>query len=200
MFLNNLYCIVSNYTLALQYQCFQQCLFLYYFTFTSNKLSTAFKYYTFISFLCFSCCFIISCSNTCNSSINKYVCITLITKNSIVDVNLMSLLVLYVPLDRSFISIPFFVLNQMVDLIYCVVNVLFFDIPLLYYYTNLNSSMICCLFSGDMYLSFGFSLSALSKLFLNVIPSKIFLNAIPLKHLLFFSAILLPIKFASAAF
>ena len=88
----------------------------------------------------------------------------------------------------------------MVDLIYCVVNVLFFDIPLLYYYTNLNSSMICCLFSGDMYLSFGFSLSALSKLFLNVIPSKIFLNAIPLKHLLFFSAILLPIKFASAAF
>ena len=112
----------------------------------------------------------------------------------------MSLLVLYVPLDRSFISIPFFVLNYMVDLIYCVVNVLFFDIPLLYYYTNLNSSMICCLFSGDMYLSFGFSLSALSKLFLNVIPSKIFLNAIPLKHLLFFSAILLPIKFASAAF
>ena len=88
----------------------------------------------------------------------------------------------------------------MVDLIYCVANVLFFDISLLYYYTNLNSSMICCLFSGDMYLSFCFSLLALSKLFLNVISSTIFLNAFQLKHLLFFAAIFLPIKVASAAF
>ena len=28
----------------------------------------------------------------------------------------------------------------------------FFDIPLLYYYTNLNSSIICCLCSGDIYI------------------------------------------------
>ena len=39
---------------------------------------------------------------------------------------------------------------------YCLTNLLFFDIPLLYY-VNLNSSIICCLFSGDIYLSFGFS-------------------------------------------
>ena len=39
-------------------------------------------------------------------------------------------------------------------------NVLFFGIPLLYYYINLNSSIICCLSSGDIYLSFGISLLA----------------------------------------
>ena len=38
-----------------------------------------------------------------------------------------------------------------------VTNLLFFDSPLLYNYTNLNSSIICCLFSGDIYLSFGIS-------------------------------------------
>ena len=42
---------------------------------------------------------------------------------------------------------------------YCLENLLFFDIPLLYYYTNLNLSIICCLFSGDIYLSFGISIS-----------------------------------------
>ena len=40
----------------------------------------------------------------------------------------------------------------------CLTNLLFFDVPLLYYYINLNSSIICCLFSGDIYLSFGISL------------------------------------------
>ena len=38
-------------------------------------------------------------------------------------------------------------------------NLFIFDIPLLYYYTNLNSSIIYCLFSGDIYLSFGISIS-----------------------------------------
>ena len=42
----------------------------------------------------------------------------------------------------------------MVDLMYCLTNLLFFDIPLLYY-VNLNSSITCCLSSGDIYLSFG---------------------------------------------
>ena len=37
---------------------------------------------------------------------------------------------------------------------------LFFGIPLLYYYINLNSSMIFCLSCGDIYLSFGISLLA----------------------------------------
>ena len=39
-------------------------------------------------------------------------------------------------------------------------NLLFFGIPLLYYYVNLNSSIICCLFFGDIYLSFGIPLLA----------------------------------------
>ena len=37
-------------------------------------------------------------------------------------------------------------------------NLLFFGIPLLYYYINLNSSIIFCLFCGDIYLSVGISL------------------------------------------
>ena len=40
---------------------------------------------------------------------------------------------------------------------YCLTNYLFFNIPLLYYYTNLNSSIIWCLFPGAIYLSFGIS-------------------------------------------
>ena len=39
-------------------------------------------------------------------------------------------------------------------------NLLVFGIPLLYYYINLNSSIICCLSCGDIYLSFGISLLA----------------------------------------
>ena len=49
----------------------------------------------------------------------------------------------------------------MVDLMRCLTNWLFFDILLLYCYTNLNSWIICCLswryvsyFLGDMYLIF----------------------------------------------
>ena len=37
-------------------------------------------------------------------------------------------------------------------------NLLFFDIPLLYYYISLNSSISCCLSFGEIYLSFGISL------------------------------------------
>ena len=37
-------------------------------------------------------------------------------------------------------------------------NLIFFGIPILYYYINLNSSIICCLSCGDIYLSFGISL------------------------------------------
>ena len=39
-------------------------------------------------------------------------------------------------------------------------NLLIFGIPLLYYYINLNSSIICCLSCGDIYLSFDISLLA----------------------------------------
>ena len=37
---------------------------------------------------------------------------------------------------------------------------IFFGILSLYYYINLNSSIICCLSCGDIYLSFGISLLA----------------------------------------
>ena len=69
---------------------------------------------------------------------------------------------------------------------YCLANLLFFDIPLLYYYTSLNSSIICCLFPGDIYLSFGisFSLSASSKSFCDDFFEKFVI----------LSAILLPIE------
>ena len=43
----------------------------------------------------------------------------------------------------------------MVDVMYCPASLLFFDISLLYYYINVNSTIICSLFSGDIYLSLG---------------------------------------------
>ena len=46
----------------------------------------------------------------------------------------------------------------MLDLVYCLTNLLFSDIPLLYYCINLESSIIFCLSSGDIYLSLGISL------------------------------------------
>ena len=52
----------------------------------------------------------------------------------------------------------------MVDLMHFLANILLFDIPLLYYYTNLNSSIICFFYSGDIYFSFGTSISLLTSL------------------------------------
>ena len=55
----------------------------------------------------------------------------------------------------------------MVDLVCCLTNLLFFDIQLLYYYINLNVSIICCISFGDTYLSFDISvsLSTVSEVF-----------------------------------
>ena len=53
----------------------------------------------------------------------------------------------------------------MVDLMHCLTNLLLFDIRLLYYDTNLNLPIIRCLFSGDIYLSFGICVSWLALLF-----------------------------------
>ena len=44
------------------------------------------------------------------------------------------------------------------DLMRHLPNSLFFSIPLLYYYINLNSSIVCCLSFGEIYLSFSISL------------------------------------------
>ena len=46
----------------------------------------------------------------------------------------------------------------MADLMRHLSNLLFFGIPLLYYYISLNSSIICCLSFREIYLSFGISL------------------------------------------
>ena len=74
----------------------------------------------------------------------------------------------------------------MVDLVHCLINSLFFNILLLYYYTSLNSSIISCLFYGDMYLSFGVSDSSLASLFCGFLYF--------LETLVILSAVLLPIK------
>ena len=54
-------------------------------------------------------------------------------------------------------------------MIWCLTDLLFFDTPLLYYYINLRSSIIFCLFSGDVDLSSGIflpcSFVTVSKLF-----------------------------------
>ena len=44
-------------------------------------------------------------------------------------------------------------------MVHCLIIFFFFDIPLLYYYINFRSSIIFCLFSRDIYLSLGISLS-----------------------------------------
>ena len=68
----------------------------------------------------------------------------------------------------------------MVDLVCYLRDLFFFYSPLLYCYTNLNSSIICCLSSGDFYLFFGTSVSLLASSFFET--------------LVILSAILLPIK------
>ena len=82
-------------------------------------------------------------------------------------------------------------------------NLLFFGIPLLYYYINLNSSIICCLSFGDIYLSFGISLltsfdnNSSSRAFF-----KDFLESNSFDTLVILLAILLPTRspVASAVF
>ena len=82
----------------------------------------------------------------------------------------------------------------MVDSLYHLIRLLFFDIPLLllYYYINLRSSIIFCLCYGDAYLSLSISSSLVSQLFC----SEVF------KTLVILLAILFPMKspVASAVF
>ena len=84
----------------------------------------------------------------------------------------------------------------MVDLVYYLTNLLFFDIALLYYYINLGWSIIFFLSFGDIYLSLSISLS-----FSFVIVSESFCGEL-LKTFVILLGILLPIKspVASAVF
>ena len=47
----------------------------------------------------------------------------------------------------------------MTDLVFCLIDLLCFDIPLLYCYINLISSKVFFLFSGNIYIVLGISLS-----------------------------------------
>ena len=105
--------------------------------------------------------------------------------------NLIWVLTLYVPLDSSFLSTQFFVLN--LDSWFGVLSNKFiiFDIQLLYYYTNLNSSIISYLFYGDIYLSFGISVLSSFVFKCNSFKCNSFGD---FETLITWSAILLPIK------
>ena len=100
------------------------------------------------------------------------------------------------PLIHHLLQPNFLLQIYIVDLVRCLTNVLFFDIPLLCCYSILNSSIICCLLSGDMYLSVGTSnLSSLcernsSKL--NFLED--FFEHHSVEKLVILSSVLLPIK------
>ena len=77
-------------------------------------------------------------------------------------------------------------------------NLIFFGIPLLYYYINLHSSIICYVSCGDIYLTFGISLFAL----FDDNPFECDSFAVFFEILIILSAILLPSRYpvASAVF
>ena len=81
----------------------------------------------------------------------------------------------------------------MVNLMYCLTIFLYFDVPLLYYYINHISLIIIYLFSGDIYLSFGISISNLVFFVLASTVSGLFCGKL-LVTFVILSAISLPIK------
>ena len=76
----------------------------------------------------------------------------------------------------------------MIDLVYYLKNLSFFDIPLLYYYINLRLSIIFCFCSRDICIYLGISLSCSF-----VIVSELFCGEL-LQTFVILLAILLPIK------
>ena len=78
-------------------------------------------------------------------------------------------MVLYVSYASSFILTYFFALNLFGWFGVFFNKIIIFDISLLHYYNNFRSSIVFCIYSGDIYLSLGISLSWLlvtvSKLF-----------------------------------
>ena len=81
----------------------------------------------------------------------------------------------------------------MIDLVYCLKHLLYFDISLMYYYINIRSSMIFCLSSRDIYLSFGMFLSCSFLTICKLFCSKV------LAFFVILSVILLPIKWPAAS-
>ena len=79
------------------------------------------------------------------------------------------ILLVYLANESQFLSVTFWLAlfgvvpvasaTVIIILVYCITNLLFFDIPLLYFYIKLRLSRIFCLNSGDIYLALGISLS-----------------------------------------
>ena len=113
MCLNNYCYIILNYMSALQHQDLWHYLLVCYFTYVVGKRGPFFNYYLFIvSICCYYCCICFFFKN-CYSFLNKYVCITVITKTRLQHCSLKSiwLLVINVPFASSVISTQLFVLN-----------------------------------------------------------------------------------------
>ena len=81
----------------------------------------------------------------------------------------------------------------MVDLLYHLISLLVFDAPLLYCYINLRSLIISCLFSGDICLSLGISLSTPICFSSFVTVSKLFCGEV-FETFVVLSAFLLALK------
>ena len=129
-----------------------------YFTYAVGKWCIVFKYCFFIISIYHYCYCVYSLSYNCCSSFNKYVCITVITKtwlqhdslkfNLTIGVICSTCIIIYILVFCSkFIWLNNFIVQQIL---------LFFDIPFyLLININLSSSIVSCLFSGDIYLSLG---------------------------------------------
>ena len=88
----------------------------------------------------------------------------------------------------------------MVDLMCRLSNLLFFGIPLLYYYISLNSSIIFRLSFGGIYLSFGISLlTSFNCISLLCDFFDALVTSFGLGFAVILSAILLPIKSPAAS-
>ena len=79
-----------------------------------------------------------------------------------------------------------------------------FSLIQLLYYINLSSEIICCVFSGDICLSFGISInvSSVGEVVFGLLHDAVFVILLSSYKLVTASAILLPIKslVASAIF
>ena len=69
----------------------------------------------------------------------------------------------------------------MVDLLYCQISLLFFNIPLLHYYINLRSLIICCLFCRYIYIYLYLCISLSCPIF----SSEVFETFVILSEILF---------------
>ena len=130
LFLNNYHLFILSYNLSLQHEHLLHYLLVYYLFVIQSVNGTDClnnSYLLFLSAVTFTPCPIrvmvplISIYASLKSHKLDF---------NIWDLNLILLLALYVPLESSFISIQFFVLN----LDSCVATWFFFDFPLLYYY------------------------------------------------------------------